>query len=189
MNLDQLDAFDDDKEQWRVIIETPKGSRNKFDFNKDLGVFELSKTLPEGMNFPFDFGFIPSTEGDDGDPIDVMLLMDQATFSGCLIYSRLIGVIEATQTQKDGTTVRNDRLVAVPESTRNFRKVHSMNDLDKHMLDEIEQFFIDYNQQDGKKFKLLGMHGPHKAESLAEEGIKLFHKHHRSGRKKARKGK
>ena len=109
-----LPAYDDDNEAWRVIIETPKGSHNKYKFDASLGLFILNGVLPEGMGFPYDFGFLPSTVGDNGDPLDVLLLMDEPAFCGCLVPARLIGVIEAEQTERDGTSERNDRLVAIP---------------------------------------------------------------------------
>src|ERR1700733_8357960 len=102
MTPETIPACDEDYEQWRVIIETPKGSRNKYDYSVEFKCFQLGKVLPEGMVFPFDFGFLPSTLGEDGDPVDVLLLMDQPTFCGCVVPSRLIGVIEAQQTEKDG---------------------------------------------------------------------------------------
>src|SRR5213595_2139587 len=94
----------------RAIIETPKGCRNKFDYDPDSGLFMLGGLLPEGMMFPFDFGFIPSTLGEDGDPLDIMVLMDAPAHVGCLIEVRIVGVIEAKQTEK-GETERNDRLL------------------------------------------------------------------------------
>jgi inorganic pyrophosphatase len=84
----------------KVIIETPKGSRNKFKYDPALRMFKLSKVLPEGMVFPYDFGFVPSTKGDDGDPVDVLVLMDEPTFPGCLLECRLVGVLEAGQEEK-----------------------------------------------------------------------------------------
>src|SRR5581483_718248 len=76
----------------QVIVETPKGSRNKYKFEPKLGMFVLGKVLPDGMVFPYDFGFVPSTMADDGDPLDVLLLMDEPAFPGCLIESHVIGV-------------------------------------------------------------------------------------------------
>src|ERR1700692_1329454 len=93
----------------RAIIETPKGSRNKFDYDPESSLFMLGGLLPEGMMFPFDFGFIPSTLGGDGDPLDVMVIMDEPAHVGCLLDIRIIGVIEAKQTEK-GETETNDRL-------------------------------------------------------------------------------
>src|SRR4051812_16032600 len=83
-----------------VILETPKGSRNKYAFDVGLGIFKLKKSLPAGAVFPFDFGFIPSTVGEDGDPLDVLMLMDEPAFPGCLVEGRLLGVMEVTQTKK-----------------------------------------------------------------------------------------
>src|SRR5947207_11435270 len=110
--LDRLDPFED--ECVMVVIETPKGSPNKLAFEPRYGTFMLKGVLPAGAVFPFDFGFVPSTRAEDGDPIDVLVLMDAPVFPGCIVPSRLIGVIEAEQTE-DGTTIRNDRLLAVAE--------------------------------------------------------------------------
>src|SRR5215218_1947990 len=99
-----LSPFDADNGQWRVVIETPKGSHNKYTFDEELGLFVLGGVLPEGMSFPYDFGFLPGTLGGDGDPLDVLLLMDHPAFCGCVVPSRLVGVIEADQTERDGTT-------------------------------------------------------------------------------------
>jgi inorganic pyrophosphatase len=171
-----LQPWDEEDEFWRVVIETPKGSHNKYKFDEQLGLYILNGVLPEGMGFPYDFGFLPSTQGDDGDPLDVLLFMDEPAFCGCIIPARLIGVIEAQQTEKDGTSERNDRLVAVPIKARNFSDCKSVKDLNDHRLNEIEQFFVSYNRIHGKQFKLLGMHGPAKAENLAKEGMRLFSK-------------
>src|SRR6266478_3303602 len=98
----QLDAK---KFTCRAIIETPRGCRNKFDYDPESNLFMLAGLLPEGMMFPFDFGFIPSTLGEDGDPLDILVLMDAPAHVGCLIEVRLIGIIQAEQTQ-DGKTKR-----------------------------------------------------------------------------------
>src|SRR5947207_10892080 len=170
--LARLDPLDKKTEEWCVIIETPKGSHNKYAFNEKLGAFELSGVLPEGMSFPYDFGFLPSTVGDDGDPLDVLLLMDQPAFPGCVVASRLIGVIEAEQTEKDGETEKNDRLLAIPCEARNFERTRSLKDLEPNLLEEIEEFFISYNHLRGKKFKVIGLRGPKRAEALAQAAVK-----------------
>src|SRR5205807_404345 len=95
-DLEHLDA-DNDAGVLHVIIETPKGSRNKFKYDPEHGLFKLSGVLPLGAVFPYDFGFVPSTTGGDGDPLDVLVLMDEPAFAGCLVPGRLIGVIEAEQ--------------------------------------------------------------------------------------------
>src|SRR5215210_6607135 len=117
-----LKPFTEESDDLNVIIETPKGSRNKFDFDEELGLFKLGGVLPAGAVFPFDFGFVPATRGGDGDPLDVLVLMDEPAFVGCLVPARLIGVIEAEQTE-EGKTTRNDRLIAVTTTSRNHRDI------------------------------------------------------------------
>lgn len=192
--ISQLEPYDDDEEQWRVIIETPKRNHNKYKFDEKLGVFILNGVLPEGMSFPYDFGFLPSTLGDDGDPLDVLLLMDEPAFCGCLVPARLIGVIEAQQTEEDGSSERNDRLVAVPVKARDYSDCKSVKDLNEHRMDEIEQFFVTYNRLHGKKFKLLGLHGPARAETLARDAMSEYAKRHagkrsENGKQKSHVGK
>jgi len=110
--LNPVDA--DDKDTIQVIIETPKGSRNKYAFDSEQKIFQLMKVLPAGMAFPYDFGFIPSTLAEDGDPTDVLVLMDEPAFSGCLLKCRVVGVIEGVQGKKKKEE-RNDRIVAVEQ--------------------------------------------------------------------------
>ena len=164
-----LSAFDSDSHELNVIIETPKGSRNKFDYDEKYGLFRLGGVLPAGAVFPFDFGFVPSTLGGDGDPLDVLVLMDEPAFTGCLVLARLIGVIEAEQTE-GGETTRNDRLIAVAAASRNHRDVHSLADLSENLVDEIEHFFVSYNTVKGKQFKPGGRFDARRAEQLVEEG-------------------
>jgi inorganic pyrophosphatase len=139
-----------------VIIETPRACQNKFDFDPKLGVFTLSKTLPMGTVFPFDFGFVPQTLGQDGDPLDVLVIMDEPSYPGCLIHTRLLGVLKAKQEDKKGVKIRNDRLVAVSDCSVLYENVKNIDDLNKSMVKEIENFFIDYNKHEGKKFQPSG---------------------------------
>jgi inorganic pyrophosphatase len=137
------------------VIETQKGSRNKFKFDEKIGAYTLSTVLSEGMVFPYDFGFVPKTKAPDGDPLDVLLLMDEPAFSGCIVESRIVGVIEAEQSE-DGKTTRNDRLLAVSTHSHVHADIKEPNDLNSNMLDELEKFFTAYNKARGKKFKILG---------------------------------
>jgi inorganic pyrophosphatase len=105
-------AWDSESGCLNVIIETPKASRSKFEYDSKEGLVDLGKVLPKGMSFPCDFGFVPSTRGEDGDPLDVLVVMDEPAFTGCRVRCRLIGVTEEEQTNRPGETVRNDRLVA-----------------------------------------------------------------------------
>ncbi len=172
-NYDNLSTFDNQSGDLNVVIETPKGSRNKYTYDKELGLFKLSGVLPAGAVFPFDFGFVPLTLGGDGDPMDVLVLMDEPAFTGCLVPARLIGVIEAEQTE-EGETTRNDRLIAVASNSRNHRDVRSLDQINDNLVSEIEHFFVSYNTIKGKKFSPIGCSGPDRAEQLVEESIKLF---------------
>ena len=154
-----------------VVIETPKGHRNKFKYDEEKNVFRLSGVLPVGSSFPYDFGFIPSTNAPDGDPIDVLLLMDEPAFPGCLIDARLVGVVEAEQTE-DGKTTRNDRLIAVAAHSNDYSDLRSLRDVNPDLIEEIQHFFVSYNQVRGKKFKPLGVYGPKRAMRLLEQCMK-----------------
>src|SRR5438552_13428760 len=169
-----LKAFDGKSDELNVVIETPKGSRNKYTYDPELGLFKLGSVLPAGAVFPFDFGFVPSTVGDDGDPLDVLVLMDDPAFPGCLVAARLIGVIQAEQTEKDGKTERNDRLIAVAAESHNHHDVRSLDQVSDSLLAEIEHFFISYNEIKGKQFKPDGRHGPDRAKALVREGVERF---------------
>jgi inorganic pyrophosphatase len=164
----QLDAK---AAQCRAIIETPKGSRNKFDYDPDSNLFMLGGLLPEGMMFPFDFGFIPSTLGEDGDPLDVMVLMDAPAHVGCLIDIRIIGVISAEQTEH-GKTKSNDRLLGVTIHSYDHEDLHSIRDVSSTLLDQVEEFFVSYNKQRGKKFKISGTGGPKQAIKFLKVGMR-----------------
>ena len=169
--FERIEPFDHESGELNVVIDTPKGSRNKYKYDEKLEIFKLAGVLAVGHSFPFDFGDIPNTLGEDGDPIDVLVLMDEPAFVGCLIPSRLIGVIEAEQTE-DGKTTRNDRLIAVAANSRIHKNIKSLDDLNETLVGEIEHFFVAYNEAKGKKFRPLGRFGATKARHLVEEGIK-----------------
>ena len=169
-----------DAGELRVIVETAKGMRNKYAYDEELGLFELSGILPAGAVFPYDFGFVPRTLGGDGDPVDVLVLMDEPAFTGCLLRCRLLGVIEAAQTERDGTTTRNDRLIAAALPCRLYGEARSLADLPARLVDEIEHFFVSYNAIRGKQFRPLGRGGPERAEELVREGMRRRDGHGRS---------
>ena len=174
LSFQEFGAFDDDSGELNVIIETPQGSRNKFSFDERRGIFKLDGVLPAGASFPFDFGFVPTTLGQDGDPLDVLVLMDEAAFTGCLVPSRLIGVIEANQTERDGQTMRNDRLLAVAANSYTHKAIQELRDLSPNLLEEIEHFFQSYNEIKGKQFQALHRRGAQAAKKLVEQGQKAF---------------
>ncbi len=170
--LHRLPIRDEESGELNVVIETPKGSR-KFDYD-ERGFFKLGGVLPAGAVFPFDFGFVPSTLGEDGDPLDVLLLMDEPAFAGCVITARLLGAIQAEQTERDGDAMRNDRLIAVAANSRAHGEVRALDDLSKSLLDEIEHFFVSYNAVKGKQFEPQGRLDPAPADALVKAGAQLF---------------
>src|SRR5215213_954535 len=182
-----LRAYAEAGGELHVIIVTPKGSRNKFDYDEGHGLFKLGGVLPAGAVFPFDFGFIPSTLGGDGDPLDVLLLMDEPAFPGCLVPARLVAVIEALQTERDGTRTRNDRLIAVAADSHTHKGVRTLADLNATLLDEIEHFFVSYNEIKGKTFVPLGRFGPVKAARLIDEAAQRFRRKNKRPSKSGRK--
>lgn len=178
--LSALNPIDGDGESVNIVIETSRGARTKLAYDPQREVFVIRKILPQGMSFPFDFGFLPSTIGGDGDPLDVLVLMDEPVSAGIVVPSRLVGVIEAVQTEKDGKVEENDRLVAVALASELFAEVKKLSDLPAPVASQIEHFFISYNEQDGKKFEPKGRHGPKRARLLLEAGRKEFRKRKRS---------
>jgi inorganic pyrophosphatase len=168
-----LRARDPDSGLVHVMIDTPKGSRNKYRYDEQLGLYRLSKVLPLGAAFPYDFGAIPATRAEDGDPLDVLILTEAPLFPGCLVTVRLVGVIQAEQTEHD-KTVRNDRLIGAIETAVNRPDIQSLDELNTSHLDEIEHFFMAYNHAEGRQFTPLGRHGAAVAEQLVTDGIQRF---------------
>ncbi len=168
----RLPPLDGAEGHLNVVIETVQWSRHKLRLDPELGVFTLAFTLPAGAQFPYDFGFVPSTLAADGDPIDVLLLMDGPAAPGCLVRARLLGVIEADQTERSGKTERNDRLIAVAEDSSRFDGVKDLEHLGDHFVEEIEAFFRNYNAMRGKRFKPLTRRGPKVARKLVMAAAK-----------------
>jgi inorganic pyrophosphatase len=171
--LNELSPFADEG-LYNVVIETPKGSPNKLAYDPELGTFKLTAVMPQGSSFPFDFGFVPGTISDDGDPLDVLVLMDYPLTPGSIVEARLVGVISAEQTEKDGETEQNDRVIAVsPESTL-YQHACELSDLPDELIDQVEKFFVNYNEQRGKKFAPTGQLGAADAEDAVSKARKKF---------------
>ena len=166
--LRKLDPFDRESGNLNVVIDTPKGCRTKYAFDFDINAYKLTTVLPKGAVFPFDFGSIPGTIADDGDPLDVLLLMDEPAFVGCLVQARLLGVIEAEQMEA-GKAERNDRLVAVAAESHTHGSLKSLENLDSKLIEEIEHFFVSYNAARGKKFKPIARNGADAAKRLVRK--------------------
>ena len=177
--LSMADPFDlpplDGKGKIQVVIETPKGSRNKYAFDPEQRIFALKKVLPAGMAFPYDFGFVPSTKAEDGDPTDVLVLMDEPAFPGCLLKCRIIGVIEGQQGSKQEGE-RNDRIIAIEEANHSYAHVRHVRELGKKFVKELEEFFVNYHDLDGKKYRILDVKGPTEARHRLDDGIRKTRK-------------
>ncbi len=154
----------------RAIIETPKGRQCKFDYDGATGLFEMAGMLLTGMNFPLAFGFIPSTLGEDGDPLDILVLAEEELPIGCLLWVRLIGIIEAQQTE-GGQTVRNDRIIARAAHSRLFADVHEVAELGQAFTDELATFFVAYNALKGKSFDVIATGDAARALAKIQEAI------------------
>ncbi len=147
-----------------IIVDTPKGSRNKFKYDEKTRCLRLSRILPAGASFPYDFGSIPGTCAEDGDALDVLVISEVPSFPGCLITGKLIGTISGEQTEKE-KTIRNDRLLAVPVTPANPALFAHIDDLPDAWLREIEHFFVSYNQAQGRQYKPIRRGGPEEAEA------------------------
>jgi len=154
-----------------VVIETPKGSALKYDYDQASHFFELKKILPSGMVFPYDFGFIPGTKGEDGDPLDIIVISEFESFPGCKMKCRPIGGMQAEQSAQKGKSkmIRNDRFIAIPDCSSIFENIKSIDDLPDEIIKQLESFFIDYNKAEGKEFKVLKKLGPKDALRLIEK--------------------
>src|SRR3954452_230163 len=144
----------------RAVIESPQGSRNKLSYSAELRTFEMGSSLPAGMTFPFDFGFIPGTQAEDGDPLDVLVLMDAAAYPGVIVPIRLLGVIEAEQRDGDGKPYRNDRRICIAVESTERGEVRRLAALEPHLIEQIQSFFVTYAGLSGKEFKALRIRGP-----------------------------
>jgi inorganic pyrophosphatase len=172
----QLESRDSqDPTTIQVIIETPKGSRNKYAFDPEQRIFQLKKVLPAGMTFPYDFGFVPSTVAEDGDPVDVLVLMDEPAFPGCLLRCRAIGIIEGEQGKKKECE-RNDRVVGVEEDNHSYAHVKHVKDLGKTFVKELEKFFVNYHDLSGKEYRILDVRGPAEAQRRIKQGMRAYKK-------------
>jgi inorganic pyrophosphatase len=149
-----------------VLIEIPAGSKNKYEFDKDLNAFALDRVLYSSVQYPCDYGFIPNTLGDDGDPLDGLVIMDQPTFPGCVIAARPIGMLEMI----DGGD-RDEKILCVPDKDPRYANVKSIKDIAPHRLDEIVEFFKTYKNLEKKVTEILGWQDADKVMALVAKGI------------------
>ena len=173
-NFMNLPSFTEDGDV-NVVIETPRGSRAKFAYEPKLKTFTLSKSLLVGLTYPHDWGFVPSTKADDGDPLDIMVVHDAATFPGIVLTCRIIGILQIKQKGK-GKVERNDRLFAVPRNSHSEQALRDVRDLSKPIQEELEKFFIATDELEDKKLEIIGWKGPKVALKAIKQGGKFFAK-------------
>jgi inorganic pyrophosphatase len=159
----------------RVVIETPRGSRAKFNYDPELRIFTLAKSLLIGLTYPHDWGFVPSTKAEDGDPLDMMVIHDAATSPGLVLTCRVIGVLQIEQKSKHKKE-RNDRLFAVPRRSHSERDLRDVRDLSKPIQEELEKFFIATDELEDKKLEIIGWKGPKVALKAITDATKSFAK-------------
>lgn len=145
----------DNKNLTDVIVETPAGCNAKYKYEPQYKLFKLHKAMPEGMVFPYDFGFIPNTKGGDGDPADVLIVSEFKLFPGCLVTCRIVGAIAAEQKDVNKDWVRNDRFIGIPEKSKVYADIQSLKDIPEKILRETEHFFTSYTSIEGKQLKIL----------------------------------
>ena len=152
-----------------VLIEIPGGSKNKYEFDKDMNAFALDRVLFASVQYPFDYGFVPNTLADDGDPLDGMVMMDEPTFPGCVIAARPIGMLEMI----DGGD-RDEKILCVPTEDPRYKEVKSLKDVAPHRLEEIAEFFRTYKNLEKKETEILGWKDIDAVKPLVEECIKAY---------------
>jgi inorganic pyrophosphatase len=152
-----------------VLVEIPAGSKNKYEFDKDMNAFALDRVLYSSVQYPYDYGFIPNTLADDGDPLDGMVIMDQPTFPGCVIAARPIGMLEMV----DGGD-RDEKILCVPAKDPRYAEVKSLKDVHPHRLDEIAEFFRSYKNLEKKVTEILGWQDVDRVNPLVEQCIRAY---------------
>jgi inorganic pyrophosphatase len=156
-----------------VVIDTPSGSASKFKFDTKARCYRLSRLLPRGAVFPYNFGSIPRTSAEDGDPLDVLVLAEAPFFVGCLVEVKLIGVLKAAQ-RESGKLIRNDRLLGVPVTEVNPPLVEHIQQIVELRIAEIEHFFTSYNEAQGRELVVQGRGGPEDADAALREAERRF---------------
>ncbi|MGA2675330.1 MAG: inorganic diphosphatase [Methanobacterium sp.] len=154
-----------------AVIEIPKGSRNKYEYDKDKDAFALDRVLYSPFHYPAEYGIIPKTLWDDGDPMDILVIMDQPTFPGCIIETRPIGVIRMIDGKES-----DDKILGVPVNDPRFKDVYDISDIHKALLDEIAHFFTEYKKLEGKTTEVLGWENRKKAFEAVKHSMDFYSK-------------
>lgn len=154
-----------------AVIEIPKGSRNKYEYDKDKEAFALDRVLYSPFHYPAEYGIIPKTLWDDGDPMDILVVIEQPTFPGCIIETRVIGVMRMIDGDES-----DDKILGVPVDDPKFKDIKDVSDMPKAFLDEIAHFFTEYKKLEGKRTQVLGWENSEKAFESVEHSIGLYNK-------------
>ena len=175
-SLYDLDPGPDLPEIVRVIVEIPRNSSNKYEYDGKLGVFRLDRALYSPMHYPGDYGFIPGAYADDGDPLDVLVMVDEPSYPGVMIYVRPLGMLEMLD-QNEG----DQKILAVPVRNPRFDSLQGIDQVFPHHLREIEHFFAIYKELEGKHTELQGWRGPDEARAVIRAARERYlHPEHRA---------
>ena len=147
-----------------AFVEIPRGSRNKYEYDEERGVFRLDRVLYSSVHYPTDYGFIPDTLAEDGDHLDILVLVQEPTFPGCLIETRPLGGLDMADEKGP-----DFKVLAVPVGDPRVSHVRSLEQLGEHWLREIETFFATYKLLEPKQTEVLGWHGVEKARQVIAE--------------------
>lgn len=158
-----------DAEKMNVIVEINKGSKNKYEIDKETGIIALDRTAHTAQDFPFDYGFIPQTLWDDGDAIDVVLLTTFPLFPGILVRARPVAIMSMIDSGDS-----DDKIIAVPVDDPRWNDVKDLKDINKHTLKEIEHFYGTYKKLQNKEVKVNGFKGQADAKKAFNRGLKLY---------------
>lgn len=169
MKLYDIDPGPDSPELVRVIIEIPKNSSNKYEYDGKLNIFRLDRALYSPMHYPGDYGFIPGTLAEDGDPLDIMVLVDEPSFTGCLMVARPVGLLHMVDGKEN-----DQKVLAVPNRNPRFDSIHTIDQVFPHTRTEIEYFFSIYKELQGAKTEMKGWSGPREARRVITESRDAF---------------
>lgn len=156
-------------EQLTAVVEIPTGSRNKYELDKESGLFKLDRVLYSAVSYPGEYGFIPRTLHEDNDPLDILVAVEQATFTGCQIESRPIGVLKMYDRGEP-----DDKILAVPWHDPRYEEYYDISDYPQHYLKEIEHFFLIYKDLEGRRVEIVGWEGNDAAKSVISDSIKRY---------------
>ena len=168
-NLYDLDPGPNCPELVRMIVEIPKGSTNKYEYDGKLGLFRLDRALYSPVHYPGDYGFVPGTLADDGDPVDVLALVEEPSFCGCMIEVRPIGMLNMIDQEQT-----DQKILAVPNRNPRYDEVRSMDQIFAHVKREVEHFFTIYKELEGRETATLGWGGPDDARKVIAASRKNY---------------